>query len=99
VAAKNLETVSGTVEQINAKQTGVKVNRQWLNISQYHPIAVLPQAGQRVQVEVEVSDRGAWINSLQVLDGSPSSTSSSRDSTITRLSVLRTAAEFLSQMA
>ena len=64
-----LETVSGLVEQINAKQTGIKVAGQWLNISQYHPLAELPQAGQRVDVQVERGDRGAWIHQVDVLDG------------------------------
>jgi hypothetical protein len=31
MATKNLETVSGLVEQINAKQTGIKVAGEWLN--------------------------------------------------------------------
>ena len=59
MSPKNLETVSGAVEQINAKQTGINVNGEWLNISQYHPIAELPRVGQRVQVEIERTDRGA----------------------------------------
>src|SRR4029077_19539998 len=69
MATKILETVSGLVEQINARQTGVKVAGQWLNISQYHPLADLPTPGQRVDVQVEKTDRGAWIAGLEVLDG------------------------------
>lgn len=67
MATKVLETVSGLVEQVNSKQTGVKVAGQWLNISQYHPLE-LPQAGQRVDVQVEKTERGAWINAVDVLD-------------------------------
>jgi hypothetical protein len=69
MATKNLETVSGLVEQINAKRTGIKVSGEWLNISQYHPFEQLPQPGQRVDVQVEKTDRGAWINGIDVLDG------------------------------
>ncbi len=68
MATKIVETVTGLVEQINAKQTGVKVGGQWLNVSQYHPLSQLPQLGQRVDVQVERTDRGAWINAVEVLD-------------------------------
>jgi hypothetical protein len=69
MATKNLETVSGLVEQINAKRTGIKVAGEWLNISQYHALAELPTPGQHVDVQVEKTDRGAWINAIDVLDG------------------------------
>jgi hypothetical protein len=69
MATKNLETVSGLVEQINAKRTGIKVAGEWLNVSQYHALAELPTPGQRVDVQVEKTDRGAWINGIDVLDG------------------------------
>jgi hypothetical protein len=68
MAAKNLETVSGLVEQINAQRTGLKVGGQWLNVSQFRPIAELPTPGQRVDVQVEKTDRGAWIQSIEILD-------------------------------
>jgi hypothetical protein len=69
MVTKQLETVSGLVEQINAKQTGIKVAGEWLNISQYHPLTELPKPGHRVNVQVERTDRGAWIDSAEVLDG------------------------------
>jgi len=69
MATKNLETVSGLVEQVNAKQTGIKVAGEWLNISQYHPLTELPKPGQRVDVQVERTDHGTWIDSAEVLDG------------------------------
>jgi hypothetical protein len=69
MATKNLETVSGLVEQINARRTGIKVAGEWLNVSQYHALADLPTPGQRVDVQVEKTDRGAWINGIDVLDG------------------------------
>jgi len=68
MTTKNLETVSGLVELINAKQTGIKVAGQWLNISAYHAVADLPKLDQRVDVQVEKTDRGMWIQSVEVLD-------------------------------
>jgi hypothetical protein len=64
MTAPTIETVSGLVEQINSKRTGLKVNGEWLNISQYHALAELPQAGQRVDVQVARTDRGAWIQAV-----------------------------------
>jgi hypothetical protein len=64
-----LETVSGIVEQINAKQTGIKVAGGWLKISQWRPLTELPNPGQRVNVQVERTDRGTWIHQVEVLDG------------------------------
>lgn len=69
MATKNLETVSGLVEQINAKRTGIKVAGEWLNISLYHALAALPTPGQRVDVLVEKTEHGAYIQSVDVLDG------------------------------
>src|SRR6266851_6147817 len=67
--AKQIEAVTGLVERLNDKGTGVKVNGEWLNISAYHALADLPKAGQRVEVQVERTDRGIWIQSVEVLDG------------------------------
>jgi len=69
MATRNLETVTGLVEQINARRTGIKVAGEWLNVSQYHALADLPTPGQRLDVQVEKTDRGAWIQSIDVLDG------------------------------
>src|ERR1700687_4053198 len=69
MATKQIETVSGLVEQINSKGNGIKVAGEWLNVSMYHPLAELPKPGQRVNVQVERTDRGAWIDSAEVLDG------------------------------
>jgi hypothetical protein len=92
------------VEQVNAKGTGIKIAGQWLNASQFHAVT-LPQAGQRVDVQVERTDRGAWIQAVEVLDGGQihplpqqprrgggRSPAELRD--IRRLSVLKAAAAF-----
>jgi hypothetical protein len=64
MATKNVESVSGLVEQINPKQTGLKVAGEWLNVSQYHPLAELPTPGQRVDLQIERTDRGARGSTL-----------------------------------
>ena len=67
--AKSLETITGLVERDSDKGTGVKVAGEWLNASQYaNPAIELPKAGQRVNLSVERTDRGIWIQSVEVLD-------------------------------
>lgn len=105
--AKQLELVTGLVERINDKGTGIKVSGEWCNASQYvNPPLEMPKLGQRVNLQVERTDRGIWIQSVEVLDGgqihqlpqvvrrggSGRSPAELRD--IRRLSVLRSAAEF-----
>ena len=64
--AKQFEFVSGSVTSVNQKKSGIKVQGfdDWLNISQYHPVPVVPSVGELVEVSFEQSDRGAWINNL-----------------------------------
>jgi hypothetical protein len=97
MATKQLVTPSGAVEQVNAKGTGIKVLGEWLNISQYHPIANMPTPGELVDVQVEQTDKGVWINSVRIREGGPSSTSASssnRDREIRRMACLKAAADF-----
>lgn len=94
MATKQLESVGGAVEQVNAKGTGIRVLGEWLNISQYHPIAVMPTPGELVEVQVERTDKGPWINSLRIVGGAPAPTPSTRDRAIARMSALRSAAIF-----
>src|SRR5690348_13761773 len=69
MATKNLEVVTGLVERISEKGTGVKVNGEWCTASQYAtPPIEIPKAGQRVTLTVERTDRGIWIQSVEVLD-------------------------------
>src|SRR5690349_18844431 len=69
MVVSNLEPVAGLVERVNPRGIKLLGAPDWLNISQYHPLAQLPIAGQRVDAQVQRTDRGAWINSLEVLDG------------------------------
>jgi hypothetical protein len=91
---KQLVSLSGAVEQVNAKGTGIKFLGEWLNISQYHPITPMPTPGELVEVVVETTDRGQWINSLKIVGASTAgpSTSMNRDHAIAKMSALRSAA-------
>ena len=90
---KQLETVSGAVEQVNAKGSGIKVLGEWLNVSQYHPISPMPTPGELVNVQFERTDRGAWITSLQIIDVTARELLPI-DRQIRRMSALRSAAAF-----
>jgi hypothetical protein len=87
------DQVEGIVEGRNER--GIRVGGEWRNMSKFHPLD-LPGQGARVRLEL---DSKGFLRSVQVLDQAPSTNSSSRDRTITRLSVLKTAAAFLAQMA
>ena len=103
--ARQLEAITSLVERINEKGTGIKVNGEWVNASQYvDPPIEMPKVGQRVNLQVERTDRGIWIQSVEVLDdgqihelpqqrrGGGRSQAELRD--IRRLSVLKAAAAF-----
>src|SRR5712691_6343789 len=65
---KQLERISGAVDQVNAKQTGIKVLGEWLNVSQYHPISLCPSPASSSTSRSSAPSRGARIVSLQVLE-------------------------------
>jgi hypothetical protein len=88
------DQVEGLVEAANER--GVKVLGEWRNASKFHPVD-LPDRGARVRLEL---DGKGFIKTVQVLDAAPpAQASANRDSTITRLSVLKSAASFLGAMA
>jgi hypothetical protein len=82
-----VDQVEGIVEAANDR--GIRVGGEWRNMSKFHPLE-LPGQGARVRLDL---DNKGFIRTLQVLEAAPSA-SSSRDRTITRLSVLKTAAAF-----
>ncbi|MBV9581455.1 MAG: hypothetical protein JO057_22995 [Chloroflexi bacterium] len=98
MASKQLVTLSGAVEQINAKGTSIKLLGEWLNVSQYHPIAPMPTPGELVEAQVEQTDKGAWINSLRII-GASSAQASANDRTAIRLAALQAAAVFCGHKA
>lgn len=103
MSTKQLEYVSGAVVQINSKKTGLKVQGldEWLNISQYHPVAPLPTVGELVEVQYERTDRGLWITLLQIIGASATTTvpASDRDRQIRRQVAIKAAARLVGAFA
>jgi hypothetical protein len=91
------EQFEGVIEATN--RTGVKIAGAWVNISQFHPVE-LPETGAHVRVSV---DSKGYIRELEVLDAAEKTPAvlsdklavTGRDERITRLAVLKAAAEFV----
>jgi hypothetical protein len=81
------EEVEGVVEGVNA--TGLKIGGAWVNVSRFHPVE-LPEAGAHVRLKV---DAKGYIVDLEQL--SSPAVLSDRDDRITRLAVLKAAAQFV----
>lgn len=89
------EQVEGTVEATNAK--GLKIAGAWLNVSQFRPVE-LPAVGAHVRVDV---DSKGFIKALEVLGAASEKKSAARmedSERITRLAVLKAAANFVGLM-
>ena len=82
------EDVEGVVESVNA--TGIKIGGAWVNVSRFRPVD-LPDAGAHVRLKV---DSKGYIVDLEVLNHTAVTPSLSRNETITKLAVLKAAAEF-----
>ena len=82
------DQIEGLVESANER--GIKVGGEWRNMSKFHPVD-LPDRGARVRLEL---DAKGFIKTLQVLDQAPTASSSTREDTISRLTVLKAAAAF-----
>jgi hypothetical protein len=89
------QDVEGTVEAVN--RTGLKLGGAWLNVSQFHPVE-LPEAGTHVRLKI---DSKGFIRELETVGEQQESPAvlSDRDERITRLAVLKAAANFLGQMS
>jgi hypothetical protein len=81
------EDVEGLVESVNAN--GLKIGGAWVNVSRFHPVQ-LPDAGAHVRLKI---DPKGYIVGLENLSPAPSPTD--KDERITRLAVLKAAAEFV----
>ena len=82
------EDVEGVVESVNG--TGLKIGGAWVNVSRFKPIT-LPDAGAHVRLKV---DAKGYIVDLENL--SPAGQNlTNKDERITRLAVLKAAAEFV----
>jgi bacterioferritin-associated ferredoxin len=65
---KQLERITGVVERVSDKDTGIKVSGALCNVSMYDTPTQMPKVGQRVNLTVDRTDRGIWIQSVEVLD-------------------------------
>jgi hypothetical protein len=84
------EDVEGLVEAVNAK--GLKIGGAWINVSQFNPVE-LPQTGAHVRLKV---DSRGYIKELATMTSERIPTVlSPKDDRITRLAVLKAAAEFV----
>ena len=84
------EDVEGLVESVNA--TGLKIAGAWVNVSRFKPIT-LPDAGAHVRLKI---DSKGYIVELENLSSEKTpAVLSPKDDRITRLAVLKAAAEFV----
>jgi len=84
------EDVEGIVESVNP--TGLKIGGAWVNVSRFHPVQ-LPDAGAHVRLKI---DPKGYIVDMQNLSPDPGpAVLSAKDDRITRLAVLKAAAEFV----
>lgn len=90
--------VTGRVDSVN--DTGIKVDGQWHNVSKFASDVVMPSRGDMVTLTL---DRSGFVRSVQIGTNGSTATpaqktavnaSSARDTTITRLAVLKAAAEY-----
>jgi len=88
------QDVEGLVESVNAK--GLKIGGAWLNVSQFNPIEKMPEAGAHVRLSV---DSKGYIRTLELLGTERKTVGLERDERITRLAVLKAAANFLGQLS
>jgi hypothetical protein len=89
-------TVIGRVISVNDRGLKLDGHETWLNISKYAVGVVLPSRGETVSLTL---DKAGFIRSVAAPDGLNEGRGSrgegrGRDSTITRLAVLKAAAEF-----
>jgi len=88
------QDVEGVVEATNAK--GLRIGGAWVNVSQFNPVE-LPEAGAKVRLQV---DSKGYIKTLEVLGEQRKSAGvTERDERITRLAVLKAAAEFVGRFS
>lgn len=92
--------ISGIVRSVNEKGLKLEGAESWLNVSKYALGVTLPERGQQVTCTL---DKGGFIRAVAPTDGSdvvpthraaPGAATAQRDRTITRLAVLKAAAEF-----
>ena len=86
-------TVEGLVEATNAN--GIRVKGEWLNRSAFGAAIDLPIKGMYVRAQV---DGRGYIKSIETVEHAAVTPGVSRDDRITRLAVLKAAADFMGQL-
>jgi hypothetical protein len=100
MSASLSSTFTGRVRSVNEKGLKLEGHESWLNTSRYAVGVVMPERGQQVTVTV---DNAGFIRAVEVVgvlpapiaggsDAQPAPTA--KDRTITRLAVLKAAAEY-----
>jgi hypothetical protein len=84
------EDVEGIVESVNG--TGLKIGGTWVNVSRFHPVT-LPESGAHVRLQVDA--KGYIVGLENLSSGTTPAVLSAKDDRITRLAVLKAAAEFV----
>lgn len=94
-------TFTGRVAAVNPKGIRLDGHENWFNISRFAPDVVLPERGETVTVNV---DSKGFLRSCEPIGSAPDGSAGTpppaapgghdRDRTITRLAVLKAAAEF-----
>jgi hypothetical protein len=95
------DTTSGIVRSVNPKGLKLEGHEDWLNFSKFATDLVVPERGAAVTLTL---DKSGFIRRVDAADGAEvtmtqnaapgASSSTHRDRTITRLAVLKAAAEF-----
>lgn len=98
--------VSGIVRSVNDKGLKLEGHENWLNLSKWAVDCTLPERGQHVTCTL---DKSGFLRAVAASDGSPvlpvrgasdaPAAPSTKDRTITRLAVLKAAAEFSASKA
>ena len=98
MASTYTEFVTGRVVSVNDKGLKLDGQSEWFNVSKYAVGVVLPERGETVTVTL---DKAGFLRGVAPADGAAparvaggSDTPSTKDRTITRLAVLKAAAEF-----
>jgi len=85
----------GIVASVNPKGLKLEGRESWLNFSKFAPDVVPPSRGQAVSITL---DRGGFVRAIESANGVSrildTNAGPSKDTTITRLAVLKAAAEF-----
>ena len=86
-------TVEGIVVAVNER--GIRIGDDWFNVSKFKPLE-LPEKGARVRISVDLK---GFLSTITVLEAAPTPAGPRRDITITRLAVLKAAANFVGMLS